>query len=68
MTANERVDAALDSVLRAAGASIKDWPNKKTLNTMRAVMKRIMMDEYVKGVHMSEKALEYARLCEHWEL
>lgn len=67
MKPDERIDAALESVLRAAGTSIKQCPSRKTLNTMRAAMKRIMMDEYVKGVHMSAKALEYARLGEYWE-
>lgn len=49
MTPTEKIDAALDSVLRASGSSIKMFRNEIILEGMREAMRKIMMDSYIEG-------------------
>jgi hypothetical protein len=49
MTPEQRVDAALDSVLRASGSALKNYTMQKTLDDMREAMRKIMLDAYTKG-------------------
>jgi len=48
-TADERIDAALDSVLKASGLALKHNTKEKTLADMREAMRKVMADSYIKG-------------------
>jgi len=47
--ADERIDAALDAVLRASGSALKHYTTASTLKRMRDVMRGIMSDSYIAG-------------------
>lgn len=53
--ATQRIDAALDLVLRAAGSSIAKCPGN--LYEMRNAMRKIMGDEYIRGSNDRYKAM-----------
>jgi hypothetical protein len=48
-TAEQRVDAALESVLSAAGTSLKHYTMPSALDQMRKAMKKVMVDNYIQG-------------------
>lgn len=48
-TPEQRIDDALDSVLRASGSSLKNYTMEKTLYDMRKAMRKIMSDSYIAG-------------------
>jgi len=45
----QRIDAALDSVLKASGSSLKHYTVKLTLNRMREAMRKVMSESYITG-------------------
>ena len=49
MTPEQRIDANLDAVLVASGSSLKYHTMPMTLGLMRAAMRKIMSDSYIKG-------------------
>lgn len=49
MTPEQRIDNALDSVLRASGSALKHYTMPKTLADMRAAMRKVMSDSYIQG-------------------
>ena len=49
VTPEQRIDEALDSVLRASGSSLKNYTMQKSLDDMRKAMKKIMSDSYIAG-------------------
>ena len=49
MTPNERIDAALDAVLRASGSALKHYTMPSSLEKMRDAMRKIMSDSYIDG-------------------
>lgn len=49
MTPEERIDAALDSVLRASGSALRNYTTQKTIDEMREAMRKIMSDSYIAG-------------------
>lgn len=49
MTPEERIDAALESVLNAAGTSLKNYSVQINLDNMRAAMRKIMSESYIEG-------------------
>jgi len=49
MTAEQRIDAALDSVLRASGSALKYYTMPEQLNEMRKAMRKVMSDSYIDG-------------------
>ena len=55
----ERIDAALDSVLKATGSALKIYQHSRALQerlaAMREAMRKIMSDEYTKGMRDSFK-------------
>lgn len=57
MDARERIDAALDSVLRASGSALKNYTMPSTLEKMREVMRKVMSDSYIAGSNDHAKAL-----------
>lgn len=48
-TPEQRIDAALETVLRASGSSLKNYTMQKSLDDMRKAMKKIMSDNYIAG-------------------
>jgi len=48
-TPDQRIDAALDSILRASGSSLANYTMQKSLDDMRKAMKKIMSDSYIQG-------------------
>ena len=49
MTPEQRIDAALDSVLKASGSALRHYTMPKTLADMREAMRKVMSDAYIKG-------------------
>ena len=47
MRHEERIDAALDSVLKASGSALRHYTMEKTLADMREAMRKIMSDAYI---------------------
>lgn len=63
MTPEERIEAALDSVLREAGPTLKNYTTKITLNRlrMREAMRKVMADSYIAGSNARFEATKKAR-------
>lgn len=60
MTPEERIDAALDSVLKASGSALRHYTMAKTLADMREAMRNVMSDAYTKGSNDNFKAMKKA--------
>lgn len=61
MTPEQRIDAALDEVLRAAGSALRNYTMPKTLADMRAAMRKTVSDAYIQGSNDCWKALNGGR-------
>lgn len=59
--AEQRIDAALDSVLRASGSALRYYTMAKTLADMREAMRKVMSDAYIKGSNDNFEALKAAK-------
>lgn len=57
MTPEQRIDEALDSVLRASGSALKNYTMPKSLEEMRKAMRKIMSDSYIQGSNDAFKAM-----------
>lgn len=57
MTPEERIDAALDSVLKASGSALKYYTMQLTLDRMREAMRKIMKESYLAGSNDNFKAM-----------
>ena len=53
VTPEQRIDAALDSVLKASGSALRHYTMPKTLADMREAMRKVMFDEYIRGLNES---------------
>lgn len=60
MTPKERIDAALDSVLKASGSALRHYTMAKTLADMREAMRKAMLDAYIKGSNDNFEAMKKA--------
>lgn len=49
MTPEQKIDAALDAVLRASGSALKHYTTQQTLDQMRDAMRKVMSDSYIAG-------------------
>lgn len=49
ITPEQRIDAALDSVLRASGTSLNHYRTRIQLDDMRKAMRKVMCDSYIAG-------------------
>lgn len=49
MTPAQRIDEALDSVLRASGTSLNHYRTRTQLDDMRKAMRKVMCDSYIAG-------------------
>lgn len=61
MTPDERIDAALDSVLKASGSGLKNYTMPLTLDRMREAMRKVMSDSYIAGSNDNFEAMKKAR-------
>lgn len=57
MNADERIDAALDSVLKASGSALKHYTMPSTLRDMREAMRKIMGAAYIAGSNAGYRAM-----------
>lgn len=57
MKPEQRIDAALDSILNASGSALKHYTMPKTLNDMREAMRKIMSDSYIAGSNAAFNAV-----------
>ena len=57
MTPEQRIDVALDSILRASGSALKHYTTASTLDAMRKAMRKAMSESYIDGVHACQRAL-----------
>ncbi len=60
MTPEQRIDAALDSVLKASGSALRHYTMAKTLGDMREAMRKVMSDAYIKGSNDNFEAMKKA--------
>ena len=60
MTPEQRIDAALDSVLKASGSALRHYTMAKTLDDMREAMRKVMSDAYIKGSNDNFEAMKKA--------
>ena len=49
MTADERIDAALERTLLSAGSSFEECANSPRLPAMREATRRVMAESYIEG-------------------
>lgn len=61
MTPEQRIDANLDSVLRASGSSLKNYTMPGTLEAMREAMRKVMSESYIQGSNDCHKAMAGGR-------
>lgn len=61
MTPEERIDAAIDSILKASGSALKHYTMQSTLDEMRKAMRKIMSDSYIDGSNDAFNALKKQR-------
>jgi len=61
MTPDERIDAALDSVLKASGSALRHYTMPKSLADMREAMRKVMSDSYIQGSNDNFEAMKKAR-------
>lgn len=57
ITPDQRIDEALDSVLRASGSALRHYTMQSTLDDMRKAMRKIMSDSYIAGSNDAMKAI-----------
>jgi hypothetical protein len=50
MKSYDRVDQAIDSVLKASGSALRHYTMQKSIDDMRAAMRTIMSEAYMQGV------------------
>ena len=61
MMPEQRIDAAIDLVLKASGSALKYYTMAKTLADMRDAMRKIMSDAYIQGSNDTLDAMKNAR-------
>lgn len=57
MTPEERIDSALDSVLKASGSALKHYTTPAIINRMREAMRKVMAESYRDGSNDNFKAM-----------
>jgi len=58
MTSEQKIDANIDSILKAAGSSLKYHTLQKTLDDLRNAMRKIMSDSYISGSSDNYRAMQ----------
>lgn len=57
----DRIDAALEKVLRAAGTSLRHYTCPATRERLRSVMRGVMSESYIAGSNAALAAIEGAK-------
>ena len=57
-TPEQRIDEALESVLRASGSSLKNYTMPSNLEKMREAMRKVMSDSYIEGSNAMYEVLK----------
>jgi len=60
MTPEQRIDAALDSVLKASGSALRHYTMPRSLADMREAMRKVISDAYIKGSNDTIEAIKKA--------
>ena len=63
MTPDERIDSALDAVLKASGSGLRFYTCAHTLGAMREAMRKVMGESYILGSNTQDRIIK-----EHYEL
>ena len=63
MTQDERIDAALDAVLKASGSGLRFYTCAHTLCAMREAMRKVMGESYILGSNTQDRIIK-----EHYHL
>jgi len=58
MMPEERIDAALDTVLKASGSALNNYSMQLTLDRMREAMRKIMSDSYIQGSNDTKEVMK----------
>lgn len=58
MTPEQRIDEALELVLRASGSSLKNYTMPSNLEKMREAMRKVMSDSYIDGSNAMYEVLK----------
>jgi hypothetical protein len=58
MTLTEKIDAALDSVLRVTGTPIRAYTMPMQLKEMREAVRKIMAESYLAGSNDAHEAMK----------
>jgi len=61
MTHEQKIDKALDSVLKAAGLDLRHYTAELTLNRMRKAMVKIMSESYISGSNDNFNAMQKSK-------
>jgi hypothetical protein len=62
MKSFDRIDQALDNVLKATGSALKYYTVYKTLEEMRSAMREAMSEAYIQGAHDYAATLETGKI------
>lgn len=62
MTLEQRIDEALDSVLKASGSALRHYTMTKTLTDMREAIRKVMSDAAADGHEATQKRTDTERL------
>ena len=65
MNPTEKIDAALDSVLRASGSYNINYASEYALNNMREAMRKIMAESYSGEIFKLEQQLQFVNIASH---
>ena len=57
-TPDQRIDEALELILRASGSSLKNYTVPLNLEKMRSAMRKVMSDSYIAGSNAMYEALK----------
>ena len=63
MTPDERIDAALDAVLKASGSGLRFYTCAHILSAMREAMRKVMSESYILGSNTQDRIIK-----EHYHL
>lgn len=61
MKSHDRIDRAIDSVLKASGSALRHYTMQKSIEDMRAAMRAVMSEAYIQGVN------DYQDASKLWE-
>jgi hypothetical protein len=61
VSAQDNIDAALDSVLRASGSALRNYTMPSSLEKMREAMRKVMSDSYIAGSNDLMKSIRWAK-------